>query len=116
MIERKHARAKPVSDQAEWPWKLPIVNDSEIFALQALERGTANAEQQKRAIACIELKICASHRMSFYPGAEDGRRASDFAEGKRWVGVQLRRFLKLRPEHKGQPMGEPPAESETNQE
>lgn len=108
MIKRAPApKQKLVSEQAEWPWKLPIFSDAEIFALQALERGTANAEQQKRAIACIELKICAAQRMSFYPGAEDGRRASDFAEGKRWVGGQIRRLLKLRPDHQGRPMGEP---------
>jgi hypothetical protein len=30
---------------------------------------------------------------------EDGRRATDFAEGKRWVGLQLRRIEKMRPDH-----------------
>jgi hypothetical protein len=118
-------KAKQVSEQGEWPWKLPQLSNAEIFALQALERGTANAHQQQLAIACIELKICAARRMSFYPGAEDGRRASDFAEGKRWVGDQIRRLLKLRPEHDGRAMSEPkdppaPAESapaaETKQE
>ena len=45
--------------------------------------------------------LCETDRMTFWPGAEDGRRATDFAEGKRWVGVQLRRIEKLRPQHPG---------------
>lgn len=83
------------------PWQLPaaIVN-ADIFALQALERGTANAAQQQRAIEFIERRLCATDRMSFYPGGDDGRRATDFAEGKRWVGSQIRRLLKLRPDHR----------------
>jgi len=102
-------RKKPQSEQAALPWQLPTsIDNADIFALQALERGTANAAQQKRAVALIERKICATDRMSFYPGAEDGRRASDFAEGKRWVGAQLRRLLKLRPDHGGAPREEAP--------
>lgn len=95
--------------QAAWPWQIPIgIENADIFALQAIERGTANASQQKRAIAFIERDLCATDRMSFYPGGDDGRRASDFAEGKRWVGGQLRRLLKLRPDHGGRPSQEPP--------
>jgi hypothetical protein len=40
--------------------------------------------------------------MTFWPGGEDGKRATDFAEGKRWVGVQLRRIEKLRPDHRNE--------------
>ena len=102
-------RRTPVSGQAPWPWQIPIgIENADIFALQALERGTANAAQQKRAVAFIEVVLCAADRMSFYPGGEDGKRASDFAEGKRWVGSQLRRLLKLRPDHNGRAMVEPP--------
>lgn len=92
------------------PWQIPLrIENADIFALQALERGTANAAQQKRAIAFIERTLCATDRMSFYPGGDDGRRASDFAEGKRWIGNQLRRLLKLRPDHGGSAMEEGPA-------
>ncbi len=106
-------RKKPVSEQAALPWQTPpTIQNEDIFALQALERGTANAAQQKRAVTFIERTLCATDRMSFYPGGEDGRRATDFAEGKRWVGSQLRRLLKLRPDHRGRAMEEPPAEAE----
>jgi hypothetical protein len=33
-------------------------------------------------------------------GRRGRKRATDFAEGKRWVGVQLRRIGKLRPQHR----------------
>jgi hypothetical protein len=97
-------RRKPASEQAPLPWQLPTtIQDADVFALQALARGTANAAQQQRVIVLIERKLCATDRMSFYPGAEDGRRASDFAEGKRWVGGQVRRMLNMRPDHGGEP-------------
>ena len=103
-------RKKPQAEQPAWPWQLPPgIENADIFALQALERGAANASQQQRAIAFVERRLCATDRMSFYPGGEDGKRASDFAEGKRWVGTQLRRLLKLRPDHRGEPKtGSPP--------
>jgi hypothetical protein len=109
-------RRKPQSEQAAVPWQLPQVENADIFALQALERGTANAAQQKRALTFIERRLCATDRMSFYPGAEDGRRASDFAEGKRWVGSQIRRLLKLRPDHGGVPREEPEPPSNPTEE
>ncbi len=95
-------RPQPHSEQAALPWQLPNIENADIFALQALEKGTANAAQQQRAIEFVVRRMCAVDRMTFYPGAEDGRRASDFAEGKRWVGDQLRRLLKLRPNHRGE--------------
>lgn len=102
-------RRKPQSEQPSVPWQLPLVEPADVYALQALEKGTANEAQQKRAISFVTVKLCAADRMTFYPGGEDGRRASDFAEGKRWVGGQLRRILKLRPDHgaRGAPESQP---------
>jgi hypothetical protein len=110
---RRKAASKPVADPP-LPWRLSLNNIllADVYALQALARGQANAGQQQRAIAFIVDELCATDRMSFYPGAEDGRRASDFAEGKRWVGCYVRRILKLRPDHRaaaGMEPKEPPA-------
>ncbi len=90
------------------PWQLPRdIEDADVFALQALAAGNANPAQQQRALALFRDKLCETDRMSFYPGGDDGRRASDFAEGKRWPGLQVRRILKMRPDHKDQaPAGE----------
>ena len=74
----------------------------EDHALQAITSGTANTTQQQRAYEYVVRTLCETDRMTFWPGGEDGRRATDFAEGKRWVGVQLRRIEKMRPDHRNQ--------------
>jgi hypothetical protein len=93
--------------QPERPWQMPRIADADIFALQAVASGEANASQQQRAWDTIVRVLCETDRMTFWPGipgtSEDGRRATDFAEGKRWVGLQLRRIEKMRPDHKDAP-------------
>jgi hypothetical protein len=89
------ARAKSQPDR---PWQMPRIADVDIFALQAVANGDANAAQQQRAYDYVVRILCETDRMTFWPGADDGRRATDFAEGKRWVGLQLRRIEKMRPD------------------
>lgn len=81
------------------PWELlpHQLTDAGVFAIQALATGTADANQQAIAWAFIRETLCGAETMSFWPGGEDGRRATDFAEGKRWVAAQLRRISRLRP-------------------
>jgi hypothetical protein len=69
--------------------------------MEVTGKGIANEGQQQRALDYIVRVLCETDRMTFWPGGEDGRRSTDFAEGKRWVGVQLRRIEKLRPQHPG---------------
>jgi hypothetical protein len=96
----KPARSK---SQPGRPWQMPRLADADIFALQAVASGAASATQQQRAFDCVVRILCETDRMTFWPGMPgvdgDGRRATDFAEGKRWVGLQLRRIEKMRPEH-----------------
>jgi hypothetical protein len=91
----KPTRAK---SQPGRPWQAPRLADADIFALQAVASGAASAAQQQCAFDCVVRTLCETDRMTFWPG-EDGRRATDFAEGKRWVGLQLRRIEKMRPDH-----------------
>ena len=79
---------------------MPRIEDADIFALQAIANGTASSAQQQRAYDCVVRTLCETDRMTFWPGGEDGKRATDFAEGKRWVGLQLRRIAKMRPDHR----------------
>jgi hypothetical protein len=88
--------------QPDRPWQMPAIEDADIFALQAIARGEASAVQQQRGYEYVVRALCETDRMTFWPGAEDGRRATDFAEGKRWVGLQLRRIEKMRPDHRDQ--------------
>lgn len=99
----KSRRAK---SQPDHPWQLAATTDADVFAIQAIAKGIANAAQQQQAYDYVVRVLCETDRMTFWPGGEDGRRATDFAEGKRWVGVQLRRLEKLRPDHRdGTPPG-----------
>lgn len=70
------------------PWEL-----ADASALQALQRGDADAQTQQRALKWIIERGCATYDLSFKPG-EDGRRETDFAEGRRFVGTQIVMMLK----------------------
>lgn len=90
--------------QPSFPWLLPPIENAEIFAIQAVAKGIANDGQQRRAWDYIVNALCQTDRMTFWldplrnVSGVDGQRATDFAEGKRWVGVQLRRIERLRPD------------------
>lgn len=81
----------PTADKA----KGLVLTKAEVIAIKSLEAGVANDHQQKLALKAIVDKVCGVRDMSFRPGGEDGRRATDFAEGKRFVGEQLTRALRL---------------------
>lgn len=97
-MKTSKAPTKTLGAGPSWPWS-PVVKleDADIFALQALAAGSASSAQQRRALDLIRVAICEGERLSFMPGGEDGRRATDFAEGKRFVAVQIRRVLNMRP-------------------
>lgn len=99
MIPRKPPRKRD-RQQPDWPWELPKFEDADVFAMQALGRREANPGQQERVLAYILHHLCEVDRMTFWPGGEEGRRATDFAEGKRWVALMIRRFMKMRPDHR----------------
>lgn len=66
---------------------------ADASALQALASGNATSDQQKRALKWIIEAAAGTYEMSYRPGAEDGRRATDFAEGRRMVGNQIVKLL-----------------------
>lgn len=66
--------------------------DSEAAALRALQTGTATPEQQQAALICIVKKISEADGLSFRPGP-GGDRDTAFAEGRRFVGLQIIRQL-----------------------
>ena len=64
------------------------------YAIRALYEGTANDGQQILAMQWIEYiaGVGDFENMSFHPGGLDGDRATAFAEGKRHVGLQIRKM------------------------
>ena len=58
---------------------------AEAASVQALAKGEATPEQQVRAIKWI-VKTAGTYDLSYRP---DSSRATDFSEGKRFVGSQI---------------------------
>lgn len=74
------------------PWLPPEYDLADTAAIQALARGDANAEQQPRALKWIVEALCRTYDLSF---RADSHRETDFAEGKRFVGLQIVKHTKL---------------------
>lgn len=83
---------KPAATQ---PWHpAPYDPDgADTMAIKALAAGKANDGQQKRALDWILYSVCGLSDLSFRPGGSDGERATAFAEGKRFVGLQIAKHL-----------------------
>lgn len=88
-------RSKPYRSHEHGPWLPPPYDLADASAIQALARGDADGPAQKRALRWIMESACATYDMSYRPGGEDGRRDTDFAEGRRFVGGQIRKLLTL---------------------
>lgn len=76
------------------PFVTPDYELSDAGALQALLRGEAMPHQQQAALDWIINQAAGTYDLSFRPGA-DGSRLTDFAEGRRFVGLQIVKLLKL---------------------
>lgn len=81
----------------KWPWEAADYDaDGRIvYAVRALSEGKATDAQQKVVWEWMMYLTGAGERwqdLSFRYGP-DGSRATDFAEGKRFVGLQLRKML-----------------------
>jgi hypothetical protein len=83
---------KPVKLPAVEPWKPTEWEPADVAAIQALVRGDASPEQQRRAVDYIINDIAGTYDMSYRP---DSERDSVFAEGKRYVGLQLVKAVNL---------------------
>lgn len=92
------AAKQVVDDHA--PWKPTPSTIAEHMAVKALHAGTANADQQKMALAWILEKACILKDQHFYPGGEEGRRNTDMALGRAYVGKQIARLLTTSPPRK----------------
>lgn len=74
------------------PWKPPAYEDADAHAVKALRDGSATPDQQKRALAYIVNVLAGTYDMSYRPLSD---RDTAFAEGKRFVGTQIVKFLNV---------------------
>lgn len=89
----KKPDSQAIADHA--PWKPVPYSQAEAAAIQALQTGSASPQQQKVAINYVVRQLCKTYDLSYRPG-EDGRRDTDFAEGRRAVGLQLVLMLNVK--------------------
>lgn len=76
------------------PWMPAWYELADASALQALVAGEANPDQQKRAVKWLIERAAGTYDMSYRPGPE-GDRDTAFAEGRRFVGQQVVKLLRL---------------------
>lgn len=63
----------------------------DIAAVQALERGEATPEQQQRALRWIVEQAAGTYEVDY----RENDRAHAFVSGRRFVGLQIVKLLKL---------------------
>lgn len=85
-------RTKQEKPRAHDPWMPPEYHLADVSALQALQRGEADPDQQKRALKYLIEAVCATYDLSYRPSST---RDTDFAEGRRFVGLQIVKLLKI---------------------
>ena len=83
MADRK---PRPVARDA---WLPPNWEPADASAMQALAEGVANADQQKRALRWIMVAAAGVDEPSYRPDSDQ----TVFAEGRRFVGLQIRKLL-----------------------
>lgn len=74
------------------PWKPVPYEKPDAASLQALERGEASAEQQKRALKWIIEQAAGTYDMHYWPTHE---RDTNFALGRAFVGQQIVKLLRI---------------------
>jgi hypothetical protein len=74
------------------PWLPADWEKADAGALQALARGDAMPHQQQLVLKFIIETVAGTYDLSFRSGKPD---ETSFAEGKRWVGLQLVKLLKV---------------------
>src|SRR5690554_3290297 len=66
---------------------------SVVAAVKALVAGVASEAQQKRVMEWIIQDVARVHDLSMFTGP-DGERLTAFAEGRRFVGLQVLKMLR----------------------
>ena len=64
-------------------------------AVQALVKGEAEPHQQIRFMKFLVQKLCRMNDLSFRPGGAEAARNTDFAEGKRFIALQIEKLSSL---------------------
>lgn len=80
------SRAFAVIPDGQWP--IPIV-----AAVKAMSKGKATEGQQIAVLNFIIEDLAGTYDLSFRPEEKGGSHETAFADGRRFVGIQLRRVI-----------------------
>ena len=75
------------------PWLPAKYELADVTAIQALSRGEADKHQQGLVMKWLIENAAMTYELSYRGG--DGDRDTAFAEGRRFVGLQIVKMLKL---------------------
>ena len=80
------------------PAWMPVAYDvREIEAVKALARGEATVVQQQVALKWLIETACGTYDLSYRSDGDGGERETAFAEGRRFVGLQMVKLINLAP-------------------
>lgn len=79
-------------------WKPVDYEAQHIEAVQACLRGEADAYQQKLAIDWIVETAAGTYELSYRSESDGGERETAFAEGRRFVGMQIVKLAAMSPD------------------
>lgn len=85
---------KPLRIPKKEAYAPPAWEDGDAFAIQAVAAGIANEHQQRRAFNWIIDAAAGTYDQSYRPDSPD---QTAFAEGRRFVGLQIVKLLKINP-------------------
>lgn len=83
-----------VTTKKKPPVPIPAFKKADAVAIQALEKGTATPDQQKRALYWIVNSACLTY--DFCDKPENERLAALF-DGRRFAGLQIVKLIKINP-------------------
>jgi len=90
--KRKPTQAS-VSARAPWlpaDWEI-----ADAGAIQALQRGNATPDQQRRALEWIVMQASGTYDEPYRPGGPEGERDTSYALGRASVGRQIVKLSKM---------------------
>ena len=73
------------------PYEPATYTDADVSAIQALQRGEATPEQQKRALDWVVNQAANTYDLEYRTESRDHA----FCSGRRFVGLQVIKLLKL---------------------
>lgn len=91
-MSEQGSRGRKSAPPAREPWHPAAWEPADVGAIQALHRGDASPDQQRRALKWIIESAAMTYDEAFVPGQPD---VKDFLLGRMNVGKQIVKCLKI---------------------